>query len=225
VRRQYDEAARTGATELNRVAVWQRVNHCEQASGANLELTGTGTSGERVVRIAEYDPAWPHCFAELGGRLRDALGSVAIRIDHIGSTSVPGLAAKPVIDIQVSVDRLEPVQPFCIPLQRLGFAYRSDNPERTKRYFREAPGHPRTHIHVRRAGSFSEQFPLLFRDFLRADTEAAADYEAAKRSLAESYRFDGHTYTDAKGPIVWQIIRRADDWAQQTGWEPGPSDA
>jgi GrpB-like predicted nucleotidyltransferase (UPF0157 family) len=150
---------------------------------------------------------------------------VAIRIDHIGSTSVPGLAAKPVIDIQVSVDRLEPVQPFCVPLQRLGFVYRSDNPERTKRYFREAPGRPRTHIHVRRAGSFSEQFPLLFRDFLRANSEAAADYETAKRSLAGRDRLDSHAYTDAKGPIVWQIIRRADDWAQRTGWEPGPSDA
>jgi GrpB-like predicted nucleotidyltransferase (UPF0157 family) len=150
---------------------------------------------------------------------------VAIRIDHIGSTSVPGLAAKPVIDIQISVDQLEPVQPFCAPLQRFGFVYRPDNPERTKRYFREPPGHPRTHIHVRRAGSFSEQFPLLFRDFLRADSEAAAGYEGAKRSLAERYRLDRHTYTEAKGPIVWDIIRRADDWAQQTGWEPGRSDA
>jgi GrpB-like predicted nucleotidyltransferase (UPF0157 family) len=197
----------------------------EHAIGANLELTGTGASGERVVRIAEYDPVWPQRFAELGGRLREALGSVAIRIDHIGSTSVPGLAAKPVIDIQVSVDRLEPVQPFRVPLQRLGFVYRSDNPERTKRYFREAPGRPRTHIRVRQAGSFSEQFPLLFRDFLRANSEAAADYETTKRSLAERYRLDGHTYTDAKGSIVWQTIRQADDWAQQTGWEPGPSDA
>jgi GrpB-like predicted nucleotidyltransferase (UPF0157 family) len=191
----------------------------------NLEVTGTDASGEFVVRIAEYDPAWPLRFAELGGRLRDALGSVAIRIDHIGSTSVPGLAAKPVIDIQISVDRLEPVQPFCAPLRRLGFVYRPDNPERTKRYFREPPGHPRTHIHVRRAGSFSEQFPLLFRDFLRADSEAAADYERAKRSLAKRYRLDRHSYTDAKGPIVWDIIRRADNWAQQVGWEPGPSDA
>jgi GrpB-like predicted nucleotidyltransferase (UPF0157 family) len=150
---------------------------------------------------------------------------VAIRIDHIGSTSVPGLAAKPVIDIQISVARLDPVQPFCGPLQGLGFVYHSDNPERTKRFFREPPGHPRTHIHIRRAGSFSEQFPLLFRDFLRANGQAAAEYETVKRSLAERYRLDRHAYTDAKGPIVWEIIRRADDWAQQTGWEPGPSDA
>jgi len=191
----------------------------------SLEDTGTSVPGQWVVRIADYDPAWPIRFAELGGRLREALGRVAIRIDHIGSTSVPGLAAKPVIDVQISVARLEPVQPFCGPLQGLGFVYRPDNTERTKRYFREPPGHPRTHIHVRRAGSFSEQFPLLFRDFLRSHSQAAAEYETVKRSLAERYRLDRHGYTDAKGPVVWQIIQQADDWAQQTGWEPGPSDA
>src|SRR5215813_1196179 len=129
----------------------------------SLEDTGTSVPGQWVVRIADYDPAWPIRFAELGGRLRNALGHVAIRIDHIGSTSVPGLAAKPVIDLQISVVRLEPVDPFGEPLQRLGFVYRFDNPERTKRYFREPPGHPRTHIHVRKGGSFSEQFALLFR--------------------------------------------------------------
>jgi GrpB-like predicted nucleotidyltransferase (UPF0157 family) len=149
----------------------------------------------------------------------------AIRIDHIGSTSVPGLAAKPVIDIQISVARLEPAEPFRVPLQGLGFIYRAGNTERTKRYFREPPGQPRTHIHVRRAGSFSEQFPLLFRDFLRTHGEAAAGYAAVKRDLAARYAHQRDAYTDAKGPIMWDLIHRADDWAQQTGWEPGPSDA
>ena len=155
--RQYVEAGRTRGTQLNRTTVRQTIGQTITPLEPTLELTGTDASGELVVRIAEYDPAWPLRFAELGGGLRDALGSVAVRIDHIGSTSVPRLAAKPVIDIQISVDRLEPVQPFCGPLQRLGFVYRPDNPERTKRYFREPPGEPRTHIHVRRAGCFPEQ--------------------------------------------------------------------
>jgi GrpB-like predicted nucleotidyltransferase (UPF0157 family) len=99
------------------------------------------------------------------------------------------LAAKPVIDIQVSVEQLEPAAPFREPLQEFGFTYRADNNDRTKRYFREPPGHPRTHIHVRKAGSFSEQFPLLFRDFLRVHREAAAaGYEAVKRRLAARQR-------------------------------------
>ena len=150
---------------------------------------------------------------------------MALRIDHIGSTSVAGLAAKPVIDIQVSVERLEPVVPFRDPLQELGFVYREGNTDRTKRYFREPPGQPRTHIHVRKAGSFSQQFPLLFRDFLRAHCEAAAGYEAVKRRLAARYLHDRRAYTDAKTPVVWDIIQRADVWAQQAGWDPGPSDA
>lgn len=191
-------------------------------------LAGTSCHADRVtivIAIADYDPDSPLRFAELGSRLRHALGPVALRVDHIGSTSVPGLAAKPVIDVQVSVDRLEPVAPFRDPLSVLGFSYRADNPERTKRYFREPPGQPRTHIHVRRAGSFSEQFPLLFRDFLRVDRAAAAEYEAVKRRLAARYADDRQAYTGAKGPIVWEVIQRADEWAQRTGWEPGPSDA
>lgn len=179
----------------------------------------------RRVEIADYDPAWATMFTMLGGRLRDALGEVAVRIDHIGSTSVPGLAAKPVLDIQISVASLERVAPFKDPLERLGYVYRADNTERTKRYFREAPGERRTHIHVRRAGSFAEQFPLLFRDYLRTHIDDAVEYEALKRRLAEQFAHDRHAYTEAKGSFTWTIIQRADAWAQQTGWEPGPSDA
>lgn len=180
---------------------------------------------ERLIEIVPYDPDWPKRFAALGNRLRAALGAVALRIDHIGSTSVPGLAAKAVLDVQVSVLTLEPVDPFREPLEGLGFVYRSDNTERTKRYFREPPDRPRTHIHVRRAGSFSEQFPLLFRDYLRTHPDDASAYEKLKRQLAEQFPHDGAAYTEAKVPFFWEAIRRADDWAQVTGWEPGPSDA
>jgi GrpB-like predicted nucleotidyltransferase (UPF0157 family) len=123
------------------------------------------------------------------------------------------------------VDDADPVPVKLDPLERLGYCYRADNTERTKRYFREPPGAPRTHIHVRRAGSFSEQFPLLFRDYLRAHSADVAAYAQLKRRLAEQFPNDRRAYTDAKVPFSWEVIRRADDWAQQTGWEPGPSDA
>jgi GrpB-like predicted nucleotidyltransferase (UPF0157 family) len=177
------------------------------------------------IEIVAYDRAWPQWFAELGRELRGGLGGTALRIDHIGSTSVPALAAKPIIDIQVSVAALEPLEAFRQPLERLGYVYRADNPERTKRYFREPPGRRRTHVHVRRAGSFSEQWALLFRDYLRAHREVAAEYEAVKRRLAIRFREDRHGYTNAKVPFLWEIIRRADEWAQAKGWLPGPSDA
>jgi GrpB-like predicted nucleotidyltransferase (UPF0157 family) len=166
-------------------------------------------------------------FAYLAADLRAALGAVAMRIDHIGSTSILGLAAKPVIDIQISVADFEPLDAFRTPLERLGYVFRADNPERTKRYFREPPTQRRTHIHVRRAGSFSEQFALLFRDFLRARSVVATQYAHLKIALAQQYSApeDRHAYTEAKGPFIWQVMAQADAWAQHTGWQPGPSDA
>ncbi len=179
--------------------------------------------GERVI-IVPYDPEWPGMFAKLGAALRGALGDIALRIDHIGSTSIPGLDAKPIIDVQISVASLEPVDPFRIPLESLGYVWRSNNPELTKRYFREKPGERRTHIHVRRAGSFSEQFPLLFRDYMRAHPDELRPYAEMKYRLAEQYGEDREGYTVAKGPFVWEVVRKADQWAQDTGWEPGASD-
>lgn len=179
---------------------------------------------ERVI-ITPYDPEWPGLFRGLGARLRESLGDVALRIDHIGSTSIPGLDAKPIIDVQISVADFEPLDAFRVPIESVGFEWQAGNPELTKRYFREKLGGRRTHIHVRRWGSFSQQFPLLFRDYLRTHTEDAQAYADLKYRLAEEYGEDRHGYVEAKGPFIWETIRKADDWAQSTGWQPGPSDA
>src|ERR1700676_5270662 len=114
------------------------------------------------IRIVSYDARWPELFQQLAHPLRNALGSVAVRIDHIGSTSIPQLAAKPAIDIQISVVDFEPLDSYRIPLESRGYIFPPENTERTKRYFRETPGQRMIHIHVRPAGSFSEQFALLF---------------------------------------------------------------
>jgi len=180
--------------------------------------------GETIV-IVPYDERWPELFRELGASLRNALGPIALRIDHIGSTAIPGLAAKPIIDVQISVADFEPLDAVRLPLEGLGFVFRADNPDLTKRYFREAPGARRTHIHVRRAGSWSEQFALLFRDYLRAHDDNARRYAQVKRELAAQFGEERHGYTDAKGPIIWQIMQQATEWSQETGWTPGASDA
>ncbi len=185
-------------------------------------------TAEDPILVAPYDPAWPDLFRQVAGRLRAALGAVAPRIDHIGSTAVPGLAAKPIIDIQISVADFEPLEAFRLPLERLGYRFRADNSERTKRYFREPPGTRRTHIHVRRWGSWNEQFALLFRDYLRAHPAAAARYAEVKLDLARRYGRDvrdRHAYVDAKSPFIWATMGEADAWAKATGWAPGPSDA
>lgn len=175
--------------------------------------------------ISEYDQEWPRQFELIGGQLRVALVDRALRIDHIGSTSVPGLAAKPIIDVQISVPSLEPVGEYRTAIESCGYTWRQDNPELTKRYFREVSPRPRTHIHVRRAGSFSEQFSLLFRDYLRAHPEQAGRFAVTKRELAPLLRTDHVSYVEAKAPSVWAIVHEADDWAQSVGWEPEPSDA
>jgi GrpB-like predicted nucleotidyltransferase (UPF0157 family) len=179
------------------------------------------------VRIVPYDGCWPEWFRRLAQPLRQALGPVALRIDHIGSTSVPQLAAKPIIDIQISVADFEPLDAYRLPLERLGYIWRFDNPERTKRYFREGPLQRRVHIHVRRAGSFSEQFALLFRDYVRTHPDIASQYAREKIGLAQQYSRveDRAAYTEAKSPFIWKVMAQADQWAQQTGWLPGSSDA
>lgn len=181
-------------------------------------------AGETIV-VAPYDPAWPDLFRLDAARMRAALGDLALRIDHIGSTAVPGLAAKSVIDVQISVASFEPLDEIRLPLEAIGYRYRADNPDLTKRYFREAEGARRTHVHVRRHGSWSEQFALLFRDYLRAHPDVAARYADLKRSLAAHYGADRRGYTEAKGAFIWQTMIRASDWSQATGWQPGSSDA
>ena len=203
----------------------RRVHHLGTMDDPVLAHRPPRSDQQRTIEIVSYDPTWPRLFRKLGATLRGALGDVAVRIDHIGSTSVPGMAAKPIIDVQISVRSFQPLEAFKQPLERLGYVYRADNTERTKRYFREPPGSRRTHIHVRRAGSFSEQWALLFRDYLRTQPEVGADYIALKRRLAAQFPHNGAAYTDAKGPFLWEVIRRADGWAQAQGWMPGPTDA
>ncbi len=176
------------------------------------------------IEVVEYDASWPLVFRGRAERLRQHLRDVGLRIDHIGSTSIPDLAAKPIIDIQISVASLEPTAPFREPLEALGYVFRSDNAERTKWYFREAPGTRREHVHVRKAGSWGEQFALLFRDYMRMHPDEAQAYALLKHELAERYRDDRHGYTDAKQPFMWSVMQRATDWSQTVGWEPGPTD-
>jgi GrpB-like predicted nucleotidyltransferase (UPF0157 family) len=177
------------------------------------------------IEVVEYDERWPRLFAETAAPLRIALGDAALRIDHIGSTAVPGLAAKPVIDIQISVASLDALDAFRLPLESLGYVHQPDNPELTKRFFREPFGLQRTHVHVRAAGSFGEQFALLFRDYLRAHESVANEYAALKKQLARELADDREAYTEAKSPFIWDVMRRADAWAQEVGWKPGASDA
>lgn len=175
------------------------------------------------VEMSEHDPAWTRRFASVGAQLREVFGDSADRIDHIGSTSVPGLAAKPIIDVQVSLPDLADVERFRDALADLSLELMV-NEDRRKWYARRRADGAETNVHIRRTGEFSQQAALLFRDYLRAEHSARRRYERVKRELAQREWDRVDDYADAKGDIVWQLLREADRWGWY-GWESGAPDA
>jgi GrpB-like predicted nucleotidyltransferase (UPF0157 family) len=183
------------------------------------------TNTMQPIEICAWCPEWPTQFAVKAKLIRSVLDARAMRIDHIGSTAIRGLAAKPIIDIQISVADLQSVEVLRERMTAIGYVWRPSNADLTKRYFREAPGNERTHVHVRGRGSWSEQWSLLFRDYMRAHAQEHAPYAELKRALAARYQNDRVALHRGQVRTLWTIIHRADRWAAQTGWQPGPSDA
>ncbi|MFC5406871.1 GrpB family protein [Cohnella soli] len=179
---------------------------------------------KELVIIEPYNDNWPRIFNELRLQIVNQLGTAIQRIDHIGSTAVVGLAAKPIIDIQISVSDLDNIEEVKSGLHEMGFKYREDNADLTKRYFRERPGMRRTHIHVRQLGSWSEQFNLLFRDYLREHEVERTKYAQFKYDLADQYRDQRNKYVEGKTEIVWNIMLKANKWSQEIGWKPSKPD-
>jgi GrpB-like predicted nucleotidyltransferase (UPF0157 family) len=193
------------------------------SEGANDVTTPPAAPARtRRIVIADYDPSWPATFAGLARDIRAVLGEHALRIDHIGSTSIPGLAAKPVIDIQVSVRRIANDEPWMSALIAAGWRWDAHNSDQTKRMFGGPPGAPALHLHVREVGSLTQQQALVFRDYLRAQPDAAKRYEAFKRKLSERLWIDGNEYADAKTEIVWPLLHEATLWSMRTGWRAEP---
>jgi GrpB-like predicted nucleotidyltransferase (UPF0157 family) len=182
---------------------------------------------DRRVTIVEPKASWPAEFATISTSIREALGPLALRVDHIGSTSVPGLPAKDVIDVQVTVAALDRER-LARVLVRAGFvdqAIANDHrpPGATgpdddwrKLFFQAGSGRP-VNVHVRVAGRPNQRYPLLFRDYLRAHPESAAAYASLKRALA-ALGIDRGVYADVKDPACDLIYIAAEDWAAQTGW-------
>jgi GrpB-like predicted nucleotidyltransferase (UPF0157 family) len=183
--------------------------------------------------IAKHDQRWADRGSAVVVELRTTLGPNAQRIDHIGSTAIPGMDAKDVIDIQVSVADLKNAQAqFDKPLRALGFerlpydqdhvpAGRTDDPASwAKRFWwRRDHANGDVNLHVRVVGSPNERLALLFRDWMRAHPEAVAAYAATKRSLAAAIP-DLDSYSDVKDPIVDLVMVVAETWASDTGWRP-----
>jgi len=184
-----------------------------------------------MIVISDYNPAWPAEFEGIRLSLLEILGPLALRIDHIGSTSVPGLGAKDVIDIQITVEALAPE----VRRRLIEAGYESweaitqdhvprgedDDPRLwTKFLFNQPNGRRRANVHVRRGGNPNQRYPLLFRDYLRAHPNSARSIELIKREIVKRHAEDEEAYYDIKDPVYDLIWDAAQDWARQTGWKP-----
>jgi GrpB-like predicted nucleotidyltransferase (UPF0157 family) len=142
-----------------------------------------------MIKIVPYDSGWAARFVAEAACIREAMGSLALRIDHVGSTSVPGLAAKPVVDIQVSVASLGTLGMYADPLAKLGYSHIPLDPgDSVYPFFQKPATWPSTyHIHLCVLGSEQENRHLAFRDYLRSHPAVAAEYVEIKRSLAAAH--------------------------------------
>jgi GrpB-like predicted nucleotidyltransferase (UPF0157 family) len=162
------------------------------------------------VTIVDYDPLWPTLYEEEKERILSAVGDKVVLIEHIGSTAVVGLGAKPIIDIMAAVSRLADAKRWIGPLESIGYEYvpKTDLPERLffRRGVRGAGTH---HLHVVEQGSKFWKSHLLFRDFLRAHPTEARRYYQLKKELAARFGSDRGAYTDAKTLFIESVTDKA----------------
>ncbi|MEM9415991.1 MAG: GrpB family protein [Planctomycetota bacterium] len=188
-----------------------------------------------MISLSPYQSTWPDEFQKFGIRLRHNLGTRAVRIDHIGSTSVPGLAAKDILDVQVTVEALSPaveqaivasgyrrvvhiscdhVPPACDP-----------DPAQWEKWFFKGEGERPINLHVRIVGRANQRYALLFRDYLRNNTRASRAYEQVKSSIIRYHPEEKmDAYYDIKDPVCDIIMSGAETWAAATAWCLGESD-
>ena len=168
------------------------------------------TSSEAPVEIVAYDPAWSAKFEEEAAILRHRLAPwLAGSIEYIGSTAVPGLAAKPLIDIMAGVQTLEASRPAIAAATELGYCYWPYQAHREHWFCKPSAAHRTHHLHLVPIASPHWLRVIAFRDYLRRYPETARDYAALKQRLAVEHRLDREAYTEAKRPFIDRITALA----------------
>lgn len=158
------------------------------------------------VEVVPYDPAWPATFETLRERIASVLGELAVGIEHVGATAVPGLDAKPIVDIDVVIRDAGDFDAVAQRLARLGYFSLGDLGIVDREAFRAPAGTPRHHLYVCTSGSAALQAHLTLRDALRADPALAAAYGALKRDLAVEFRDDRDSYTEGKTAFIRTVL-------------------
>lgn len=170
-----------------------------------LETGLIGGAERREIKIVNYDPGWPKKFEAHAKRIAGALGGTALRVEHIGSTSVPGLAAKPVIDILVVLQDSADESAYLPRLEAAGYVLRVREPEWNEHRMFRTPEQD-VHVHIYSAGCPEIERNLVFRDRLRRNIEDCRRYEQTKRALAAQEWADMNAYAEAKTEVIESII-------------------
>jgi GrpB-like predicted nucleotidyltransferase (UPF0157 family) len=162
------------------------------------------------LEVVDADPGWPRLYEFLCDRAAAALGRLTVTVEHVGSTSVPGLAAKPVIDLDVVIASRDDLPEAIERLASLGYVHVGDLGIAGREAFRRPDGDPRHNLYVCAADSVELRRHLAFRDYLRAHPDEGAAYVELKRSLAVRHAYDIDAYAEGKSEFVQRILRLAD---------------
>ncbi|HUT18496.1 MAG TPA: GrpB family protein [Anaerolineae bacterium] len=165
-----------------------------------------------TVRLVPYQAGWARLYGAEKARLQGAVGDHVLDIQHVGSTAIPGIVAKPILDIAVAVHSFEAAYVCVAPIEALGYEYKGENGIPRRHYFvRRDPKTAQTivHLHMNELGGPDWENQVLFRDYMLAHPEAAAEYTALKRGLAAQFPRDREAYTDGKAPFIECILRLA----------------
>lgn len=209
-------------------ALWEPGESHE--AGTSTGLTAVGIEGEfdvwslrvtQEITVSDYDPRWPGWFEQIRATLWPAVADVALRIEHVGSTSVPGLAAKPVIDLDIVVADEAGVRPVIGRLAGIGYRWRGDLGITGRQAFQPPPGStlPRHNLYLVTEDNKPHLDHWLLRDLLRADPQERARYAALKRRNAEAADGDIEVYVQAKAGFVTELLARA---RRERGLPPAP---
>jgi GrpB-like predicted nucleotidyltransferase (UPF0157 family) len=165
--------------------------------------------GRGVVKLTPYTAEWKRLFEQEKARLQTAIGQHVLDIQHVGSTAIPGMVAKPIIDIGIAVASFEAARVCIQPIEQLGYEYRGEHGIPRRHYF--VKGNPRTthHLHMNEIDSRDWENQVLFRDYLIQHPALAEEYAALKTELAQHYSADREAYLEGKASFIERVLGMA----------------
>jgi GrpB-like predicted nucleotidyltransferase (UPF0157 family) len=161
----------------------------------------------RTIKVVDYDPAWSTQFEVLRSTILSAVADIAVAVEHVGSTSVPGLAAKPIIDIDVVVASDSDVSVAVERLAVIGYEHQGNLGVEGREAFKSPPEPPRRHLYVCVQGGTAHCNHLMLRDYLRKNSDSAAEYGRLKKKLAARYPTDMDKYIEGKTDFILKVLR------------------